>query len=475
MIDLNHSRNMAVLPRAGCFHILLVLPVLTFAFGLIPAGRMAAQTFKTLHSFTGTSDPYGTGTNTDGVNPNGLILSGNTLYGTALGGGSNGNGTVYTINTDGTGFKTLHSFTATAYQGYYQYTNSDGAAPNSLILSDNALYGTSSKGGSSGNGTVFAINTDGTGFKTIHSFTATDTNSANSDGAFPTGLILAGKTLYGNAGLGGSGGGGTVFAVNTDATGFTVLHTFSGGSFGANLNGPLVLSGNVLYGTSGDLEGYGTVFAVNTDGTGFNSFPIPSGLGLGPFSGLTLSGNRLYGTSAFGSDAIFAVNTDGTGFTMLHTFAGRGQPPPYLLLSGNTLYGTTRGTVFAVNTDGAGFTTLYSFSLIQFSTNSDGAFPVGGLILSGNTLYGTASEGGSSGFGTVFSLSVPPQLAIIPTKANIILMWPTNATGFALQSATNLISPVWTTNSPAPVVVNRENTVTNPISSTQQFFRLSNE
>jgi hypothetical protein len=41
------------------------------------------------------------------------------------------------------------------------------------------------------------------------------------------------------------------------------------------------------------------------------------------------------------------------------------------------------------------------------------------------------------------------------------------------QSTTNLGSPaVWTTNSLVPVVVNGQNTVTNPISGTQQFFRL---
>jgi hypothetical protein len=34
---------------------------------------------------------------------------------------------------------------------------------------------------------------------------------------------------------------------------------------------------------------------------------------------------------------------------------------------------------------------------------------------------------------------------------------------------------VWTTNSPAPVVANGQNTVTNPISGTQQFFRLTQE
>jgi len=49
----------------------------------------------------------------------------------------------------------------------------------------------------------------------------------------------------------------------------------------------------------------------------------------------------------------------------------------------------------------------------------------------------------------------------------------TVTTGLTLQSATNLGSAVWTTNSPAPLVVNGQNTVTNPISGTQQFFRLS--
>jgi hypothetical protein len=95
------------------------------------------------------------------------------------------------------------------------------------------------------------------------------------------------------------------------------------------------------------------------------------------------------------------------------------------------------------------------------------------LILSDNTLYGTA-VGGGFGAGTVFSITLPPpQLTITPSHASIILTWPTNAIGFILQSTTNLPSPVWTTNSPAPVVVNGQNTVTNPISDTQQFFRLS--
>ena len=51
------------------------------------------------------------------------------------------------------------------------FTSSDGADPYAgLILSGNTLYGTTS-GGSWGDGTVFAINTDGIGFTNLHSFT----------------------------------------------------------------------------------------------------------------------------------------------------------------------------------------------------------------------------------------------------------------------------------------------------------------
>jgi hypothetical protein len=55
------------------------------------------------------------------------------------------------------------------------------------------------------------------------------------------------------------------------------------------------------------------------------------------------------------------------------------------------------------------------------------------------------------------------------------LTWPTNAAGltFTLQSTTNLVSlAVWSNVSPASAVVSGLNTVTNPISGAQQFYRL---
>jgi alpha-tubulin suppressor-like RCC1 family protein len=66
----------------------------------------------------------------------------------------------------------------------------------------------------------------------------------------------------------------------------------------------------------------------------------------------------------------------------------------------------------------------------------------------------------------------PVGLSIQLSASALILAWPTNLAGFNLQSTTNLISPVWTTNLSAPVVVNGQYTLTNPIAGTQ-FFRLS--
>ena len=195
-----------------------------------------------------------------------------------------------------------------------------------------------------------------------------------------------------------------------------------------------------------------------------------------------------------------AVRVTAQTFTTLHSFTAGGYvssgkytnsdggyPIAGLILSGNSLYGTTsygggssRGTVFKVNTHGRSFMTLHTFSApdIFSFTNSDGAFPYAGLILSGNTLYGTAVGGGSSGNGTVFSLSLEsvsaPQLSVIPSGANVILTWPTHAPGFTLQSSTNHVSTAaWITVSPGPVLVNGQNAVTDPISGPQKFYRLS--
>ena len=480
-----------------------LLPALIAALSLLLASRAAAQTFTTLHSFSWYPS--------DGANPQaGLVLSGNTLFGTTFNGGNSISlsGTLFAININGTRYTNFYNFTG----------GRDGGNPaGGLIVSGNTLYGTASAGGTNGNGTVFAIHTNGANFTNLHTFTATSSTPlgylTNSDGANPeAGLLLSGNMLYGAAYDGGASGLGTLFAINTNSMVFAHVYTFVGGLMnGLYPDAALISSGNTLYGTlqEGGNPGFGTVFAVNTDGTGFTNLYNFKSLddGTSPATGLVLSGGTLYGTALGGmsggvykAGTVFAINTDGSGFTNLYYFGARSGPsltnsdgatPSTLILSGNTLYGTTEyggrwgnGTVFAVNTDGMSFTVLHTFTPVvanklSYLTNSDGANPAAGLILSGNTLYGTTKYGGTNSWGTVFSLSLgsasAPPMTITLSGTNAILTWSANAVGYTLEFATNLVSPVaWDANLPAPAIINGNNTVTNPISSTQKFYRLAN-
>jgi len=460
-------------------------------------GTVTAQSFTNLYNFEGQYFSV-----SDGNDPQGnLVLSGNTLYGTTQSGGSNGAGTIFSIHVDGTGYTNFYNFNFAGPDGGYPTGSSGGNPYGGLILSGNTLYGTTSSG-SSDNGTVFAVKTDGTGYTNLYRFIGTGF------GAHPqSGLILAGNTLYGTTYDGGSNNDGTVFAVNTAGTGFTNLHHFAFAVDGGNLQAGLVLSGNTLYGTTsaGGSANNGTIFAIGTNGTGFTNLYAFTNVNDGgaPEASLILSGTTLYGTAFAGGSAgvgtVFAINTNGVGYTNLYTFSAGAaneqfnltnsdgaNPRAGLILLGKTLYGTANGggtggvgTVFAINTDGSNFTNLYNFTEpdpVTF-TNTDGGVPLAGLILSGSTLYGTASADGTANLGTVFGLSVTlpgtPLLTILRSGTNVVLTWPASATGFSLEFATNLVSPVWNTNLPAPVVVSTNNAVTNGITGTQKFYRLS--
>jgi uncharacterized repeat protein (TIGR03803 family) len=532
MIELNHSRSLALLRRASCLHVFRFLPVVLATLGSMLAGQVRAQTYS-VSSFSGNNEGW----------PNGLIQSSETFYGTAEDRIGFDGGMVFKFNSDGTDFTTLHTFSrVSGGPDPVPYTNSDGAYPSGLIVFNNRLYGSTEGGGSSGNGTLFSLDTDGTGFSKLHSFTATRTNSSgfstNSDGAFPSaGLLLSGNTLYGMASGGGTSGHGTVFTVNTDGTAFRVLHSFTefisytnsdGGIIYSNSDGAfpstLIVSSNSLYGTtwSGGGSGGGTVFKVNTDGTGFtNLHSFTAGNtnldGAHP-AGLVLSGTILYGTAQYGGTAgngtVFSVKTDVSGFTILHSFTAQipsfinsfgdmvytngdgAGPTAGLVLSANTLYGTTSsggrgagGTVFSVKTDGTDFTILHSFGYYGGApqagvvSEDDGANPQAGVILVGNTLYGTTKFGGAgadgAGAGTLFSISLSPQLTatLTPSGTNVLLSWPTGYAGFdysgyTLESTTDLGSPNWTTNPQAPVAVNGLKSVSVPAKGTRQFFRL---
>jgi uncharacterized repeat protein (TIGR03803 family) len=377
-----------------------------------------AQTFTVLHHFT---------TNYDGGYPqSGLIADGNTLYGTTFRSGPRTGptlgGTIYRVNTDGSGYSVLHFFDVT-----------NGAGPiGGLVLNNGTLYGTTYQAGTNSNGMIFKMSTDGTGFSML-------TNIPNSSlGSLPrSSLVYAAGKLYGCMSQGGTGWGG-LFQLNADGSGYTLFKTFSfSGSDGYGAVGDLILDGNTLYGTTptgGGSGSVGTVFKFQGDGTGFSTlFRFGPGGSVAPLGKLLLSDGWLYGTldtggGANGAGAVFKMTAGGANFVALKTFFVTGGPDgsfPHsgVVMKGNMLFGTTygtesgndRGTIFVVRTDGSGFAVLKHFDSVSTNefgvrVNADGMQPEGTLLLAENSLYGVTSGGGFIGQGVVFRYDLRPRI-----------------------------------------------------------------
>ncbi len=125
------------------------------------------------------------------------------LYGTAAFGGPLFGGTIYELPAPD------HSTISNLFN--FDENGTGGRVPESTLLLDAVgnLYGTTSMGGSSGDGTVFRLSADHRTMTILHSF-------SGSDGSAPVGGLaadLAGN-LYGTTSAGGAGGAGTVFELS---------------------------------------------------------------------------------------------------------------------------------------------------------------------------------------------------------------------------------------------------------------------
>jgi len=351
--------------------------------------------------------------------------SGN-LYGTTSGGGSAGEGTVFKLSPNGT-LTTLVNFDGDSFP--------DGASPYSGLIRDRSgnLYGATWGGGypfQAGYGTIFKISPNGTLTYLFNNFNGF-TNGAHPS-HYGTGLVMdGGGNFYGTTEQGGASGTGTVFELSPNGT-LTTLASLGGNSFGGLLRDS---SGN-LYGTThgGGSAGDGTVFKLSPDGTltTLNNFPNSSD-GAFPEAGLIMDGaGNLYGTTngggAFGLGTVFKLSPNGT-FTTLHSFNGADGENPIggLLMDGSgNLYGTTTQGFFG------SWGTVFELSpggtlttLHSFNGGGDGALPDAGLIADGQgNLYGTTSSGGPGGYGTVFELTgvLPPSNPAVPEPATLLLL-----------------------------------------------------
>ena len=145
----------------------------------------------------------------DGAGPAAALLDvKGVLFGTTTAGGTGscgtqGCGTVFSLDPETRAEKVLYSFCS-------QQNCKDGAVPEASVIDvKGTLYGTTASGGVNrcGCGTIFSLDPD-TGAETVlHSF------AGHVDGKYPWGLVDVQGTLYGTTNVGGAHDHGTAFAL----------------------------------------------------------------------------------------------------------------------------------------------------------------------------------------------------------------------------------------------------------------------
>ena len=307
---------------------------------------------------------------------------------------------------------------------------------NLVLSSDGYYWGTTQFGGARDFGTVFKVRPDASDWTTVLSFTS---NGTSNRGAQPVAGLIVGSdgNFYGTTSTGGAGNFGTIFKL-TPAGVLTTLVEFTGKvgiNHGANPNGRLVeASDGNFYGTasSGGPSLYGTVFKVTSGGALTTlvdfTFGGATNRGRNPQSELIIGSDGLfYGTTQRGgaSDAgtVFKVTSAGALTTLAEfngTFGTLGGLPFAGLVQATDLnyYGATTtggsanlGTIYRVTSAG-GLTTLVEFT--DNGPSNKGASPQAGLVQASDlSLYGVTPGGGSTGFGTLFSVTTSGVLTTL--------------------------------------------------------------
>jgi uncharacterized repeat protein (TIGR03803 family) len=282
----------------------------------------------------------------------GPVYRANTLYGTTHQGGS-GHGTVFKKSVTGYGADTLlHSFTGAP----------DGDTPEaSLVFFQNHFYGTTRVGGANNQGTIFRLNANGSGYLKVYDFIGGTTDGCGPNTALAVGPAVAPQLLYATTTKCGSHGLGSFYSFNPANNTETMLYSF-GNYTGDGIipEGPVIYRGGLFLGTTrtgGSVNG-GTLYSIQPAGTNetiVHNFGIGAD-GVYPTGPIVASGNHVYGTTKYGGASglgtIYRASL--TNENVVWDFTGGtdgGHPTAGLIKSGGTGFGTTSlntGTVFSI-------------------------------------------------------------------------------------------------------------------------------
>ena len=226
----------------------------------------------------------------EGRSPNSIVTqtADGNLYGLNQSGSTGDTGTIYKFSPQGVA-SILHRFGDGTIAN--DADNNDGTVVSGLVaMPDGYLYGMSTVGGYSDQGTLYRISPTGE-MRILHSF---GDGTTSNDGLFPIGGLIAGKDgkLYGMTEAGGANGAGTLFQVTLPP----LAPTFT--------NAPLVASALINIGYSFTFTATGLPAPTFSLASG----TLPPGLTLSPTGVLSGTPN----TAGLYTGTILASNGIGT-------------------------------------------------------------------------------------------------------------------------------------------------------------------
>jgi uncharacterized repeat protein (TIGR03803 family) len=382
----------------------------------------------------------GTFDGTNGSDPQAPAVfdkSGN-LFGTSIQGGSTSNQNCYPYGYDECGavYELSPSGKSWTLTAIASFDGANGSQPYSALALDahGDLFGTTSGGGSYGDGTVFEVSPPTSGQQDWTLTTLVNFDGSTNGSSPMTGLVF--------------GGGGKLYGT-TSSTIFELAPPTSG-----QHNWTLTTLYDQVYGTMGDLvfDSKGNLYGAGYDagypnyGLVYELSPPPKGQQTWTFTELAGFNNRngsdpagrlsidksdnLYGAAAFGGDlkcnapygcgTIFEASPPAQGkhawtLSAIHIFTATNEQNPMgnlIFDSSGNLYGVAsddddsnpdQGDVFELSPSRTRLPT-WTFQTILNLNNTGAAGPIGGLNqLSASALYvyGTTYTGGD-GLGTIF-------------------------------------------------------------------------